>query len=569
MRIYANVFLNYYLITFITPVPPMDLTTDITILIVDDEAESLSILKRLFRKELYATYFASGTEEALRIVEKLNINIIVTELVLSGHNSTISFIDTVKRLYPDIVRIILSGTEDTGLIVEAVNTGQIFRFIPKPIVPPHFKHVITDAIDYHRILVEHKEMSLQAGKKNNYLTSINDELREVTTRLRESETRFRSMNDAAFDPIFLLNDAGRIVYANPAAESIFGYSRQEFMSMSFCAILLDASHPGSATLSSCAPINVHSQGTSLEGIKKNGEKINIEISTGSVLLKSKPHTVLIARDNTLRISEENARLQLEKVQRTLESQIEKRLLQSTLPDTLKGASLGRFMLSSGHLNGDFMEVIMYDDRHADIMLGDVMGHGVLSALVGSGLKSLYLKTVAQKKHISTEPPLLEDIVTEMHAQCINDLIELEIFATLFFLRIDLQAMEFSMIDCGHTATLHYQAAKGTSSRLKGQNLPVGMIETQEFYPVKVAVAPDDLIVIYSDGITEARTQDGSLYGEERLFELVEKYHDTPADRIIKEIRHNLAMVTGSETYDDDMSCIVIRIDSQPDSLPLP
>lgn len=544
----------------------MNLTTDINILIVDDDVESLSVLKRYFRKELFTTYTASGSEEALMIIEKININVIITELAVADENLLV-FIATLRSHYPDIVRIVLSGAEDKGLIIDAVNTGQLFRFIPKPVEPILVKNIVTDAIDYHRVLLENKALSVQVDKKNNYLTSINDELREVTARLRESETRFRSMNDAAFDPIFLLNDAGCIVYTNPAAESIFGYTRKEFLSMSFCDILLDYFQSVSATLSSCASsLDIQSMGSSLEAVKKNGEQINIEISTGSVLLKSKPHTVLIARDNTLRISEEKARLQLEKVQQTLESQIERRLLQSTLPTTLKGASLARFMVSSGHLNGDFMEVIVYDNQHADIMLGDVMGHGVLSALVGSGLKSLYLKTVAQKKHNHAEPPLLAEIVTEMHAQCINDLIELEFFATLFFLRIDLQTMEFSMIDCGHTATLHYQAAQGACSRLKGHNLPVGMIESQEFNPVKVPVAPDDLIVIYSDGITEARTLNGSLYGETRLFELVEKHHDASPDRIIREIRENLATATGTEAYDDDASCIVIRIDFRQDLL---
>ena len=539
--------------------------SDIALLFVDDEQDTLDSLSRFLRKEPYTKYFATSGKQALELLQTCNVAILLTDLRMP-EMSGMELISQVKTSHPNIVRIILSGIHDIDQIIESINTGEVFRFIPKPIEPEGFKKIIRDAIDYFQLKAEREMLFNQLETKNKELSKVNVALHIMSAELRQSETQFRTMNDSAFDPIFLLNEQGFIVYVNLAAETIFGITEREFHLKKFTDIIIpqtnacaryNASEDRANNLASLREGNVRR----IKGIKNDGSSIPLEVTTGTLILDSVLHTVVIARDISSRIEEEKSRARYEHLQQELETQIEQKLLQSTIPKTLEGASMGQFMVSSGHLNGDFAEFILYDSKHTDILIGDVMGHGILSALVGAGLKSLFLKTVAQKKHQQHKLPGLRDIVSHLHEQCIIELLDIGIYATLLFMRLDLENGEFSMIDCGHTPTIHFHADKGICTLLKGENLPVGMIEKQEYLSLSYPLKQDDILVMYSDGITESLLPDNTMFGTEQLCNLIVKHHRLQPDALIEKISTHLCEATGRRTFDDDATCIVIRIGS--------
>jgi|GEM_PF-275831 len=544
--------------------------SEIAILFVDDEQDTLGSLSRFLRKEPYIKHFATSGKEALQLLETHDIQILLTDLRMP-EMSGMELINRIKISHPDIVRVILSGIHDIDQIIESINTGEVFRFIPKPIEPQGFKKIITDAIDYYQLKTEREMLFDQLETKNKELSKANDALCIMSAELRQSEAQFRTMNDSAFDPIFLLNEQGFIVYVNLAAETIFGITERAFHLKKFTDIispqpdscsLYNACKKPFQNLASLRNGNVRQ----IEGIKKDGGTIPLEVTTGTVMLDSVHHTVIIARDISSRIEEEKSRVRYEHMQQELEAQIEQKLLQSTIPNSLDGALMGQFTVSSGHLNGDFAEFILYDNKHADIIIGDVMGHGILSALVGAGLKTLFLKTVAQQKHQRHKLPELQDIVTHVHKQCILELLEIGIYATLLFIRLDLENMEFSMIDCGHTPTIHFHADEGICTLLKGENLPVGMIEKQEYQTITFPLEQDDILVMYSDGITESLLPDNTLFGTERLSDLIAQYHKLQPAALVEKISNHVFELTGRRTFDDDATCIVIRIGSLKSSM---
>lgn len=544
--------------------------SEIAILFVDDEQDTLGSISRFLRKEPYIKHFATSGKEALQLLETHDIQILLTDLRMP-EMSGMELINRIKISHPDIVRVILSGIHDIDQIIESINTGEVFRFIPKPIEPQGFKKIITDAIDYYQLKTEREMLFDQLETKNKELSKANDALCVMSAELRQSEAQFRTMNDSAFDPIFLLNEQGFIVYVNLAAETIFGITERAFHLKKITDIispqpdscsLYNACKKPFQNLASLRNGNVRQ----IEGIKKDGGTIPLEVTTGTVMLDSVHHTVIIARDISSRIEEEKSRVRYEHMQQELEAQIEQKLLQSTIPNSLDGALMGQFTVSSGHLNGDFAEFILYDNKHADIIIGDVMGHGILSALVGAGLKTLFLKTVAQQKHQRHKLPELQDIVTNVHKQCILELLEIGIYATLLFIRLDLENMEFSMIDCGHTPSIHFHADEGVCTLLKGENLPVGMIEKQEYQTITFPLEQDDILVMYSDGITESLLPDNTLFGTERLSDLIAQYHKLQPEALVEKISNHVFELTGRRTFDDDATCIVIRIGSLKSSM---
>ncbi len=537
--------------------------SEITILFVDDESFILSSINRFLRKEPYKKLFAKNGIEALELIRQNNVSIVVSDLRMPEMNG-LELISAVKKQNPEILRLILSGSQDIDPIIESINTGEVFRFIPKPVDPPAFKEILNDAIDYYCLKNEREKLFNELSIKNEELTTANNELLVMSKKLQRSEQELRSMADAAHDAVFMLNNAGYIIYRNSAAENMFGFSREQYDKQNF----VDLISPDSASFDIQGICQISSGDIpgidekmvhQIVGISKDGSSLPLEISKGCVLINDIPHTVIIARDITSRVEAERSRVRFEVMQREFESEIEKKMLQSPVPDSLKGVSIARMMVPSGHLDGDFADFIIFDSHHADILIGDVMGHGIQAALVGAGIKSLFLKVLAQTKYPHSALPALEEIVAGVHERCINELIGLSTFATLLFVRLDLEAGLISIVDCGHPPVIHFHADRGTCSMLKGENLPIGLIEQQEYHANSYSIRENDILVLFSDGITECSRPDMTMFGDQQLLDIIEKHHTLPSQEIIEKIKEALTLFSGRDTYDDDLSCIVIRI----------
>jgi len=375
--------------------------SDLAILFVDDESDILNSLKRFLRREPYRKFFAESGLKALEILESNDISVIVSDLRMPEMNG-LELISQAKKRNPDTLRLILSGSQDFDQIINSINKGEVFRFVPKPVDPEAFKKILNDAIDYYCLKTEREELFNELSLKNSDLTNANEALHIMAGNLKRSEEKFRSMTDAAHDAVFMINQDGRIIYRNNAAETIFGFNRKEYHEQKFMNLIatefsdfniLDVCGISSDSFSGYSEDRVGQ----INGLRKNGTNVPLEISRGCVQIDSVMHTVVIARDITSRVEAEQSRLHYESMQKELESEIEKKLLQGSAPGTLQGASISRLMIPSGHLDGDFTDFIVYDDHNADILIGDVMGHGIQSALIGAGLKSLFLKVLAQKK----------------------------------------------------------------------------------------------------------------------------------------------------------------------------
>lgn len=536
---------------------------ELAILFVDDESDILHSLNRFLRREEYRKFFVDNAVEALELLAKTPVDLVVSDLRMPGMNG-LDLIKEVKRLYPGTLRMIVSGSQDIEQIIESVNKGEIFRFIPKPVEPESFKNILNDALDYYCMKLEREELFDEISLKNGQLTDANATLEKLAGDLKRSEAQFRSMNDAAQDAVFMLDGSGLVRYRNTAAEVMFGYRRGEhpaqpvseiFPETSTALELNDLVSCNSALLArSCANLVIQ-----IEGLRKDGSRLPLEISRGCVHLESGPHSVLIARDISTRIEEEKSRKQYETMQKELESQIEKKLLQSQAPITLQHIEISYLMHSSGHLDGDFTELIEYDPLRADLLIGDVMGHGIQSALVSAGLKSLFLKSIAEERKSPEALPPLERIVGRIHERCIHELIDLGMFATLLFVRLDLKNRQAAFVDCGHNPLIHLPSKTGRCRLVKGGNLPMGMIEKEEYRQAEFAVDENDLLVLYSDGITENRSPGDELFGIERFSALLEKHAALPTEAIVEKIEAALMEFCGCTNFEDDVTCIVIRI----------
>lgn len=128
-----------------------------TILFVDDEPNVLQAIQRQLRKRFTMEIAGSG-EEALRVLkERGPIAVIVADMRMPGMNG-VELLSQVKLLYPDTVRLMLTGNADQETAIEAVNNGQIFRFLTKPCPQSVFVTSLALALHQHHLLTAEKEL---------------------------------------------------------------------------------------------------------------------------------------------------------------------------------------------------------------------------------------------------------------------------------------------------------------------------------------------------------------------------------------------------------------------------
>ena len=120
-----------------------------TVLFVDDEEQILKSLKRGLLDEPYKKLFANSGKEAIEILDKEEVDVIVTDMRMPEMNG-LELLKIVKVKYPDIIRMVLSGYTQVTTLLTAINQGEIFKYITKPWkLEEEFKPAVREAVDYH------------------------------------------------------------------------------------------------------------------------------------------------------------------------------------------------------------------------------------------------------------------------------------------------------------------------------------------------------------------------------------------------------------------------------------
>ena len=263
-----------------------------------------------------------------------------------------------------------------------------------------------------------------------------------------------------------------------------------------------------------------------------------------------------------RAQEELARAREQEVE--IGFKIQQTLLLDQPPRDVPGVRVAALTIPSQRIDGDFYDFFKHRDDCLDVIVGDVMGKGIPAALLGAATKSHFLQALSRLISLSEPGTLPEpkDIVTLAHSEVARQLIELESFVTVCYARLDLEKRTVDFVDCGHTMTIHFRAKTGTCAMLQGQNLPLGVREHEIHEQIRVALDSGDVLLFYSDGLTETRNGAGELFGIERLAECVRINGRLEPEELVDRIRQAAVAFSNSETFGDDLTCVAVRIEDR-------
>jgi len=263
-----------------------------------------------------------------------------------------------------------------------------------------------------------------------------------------------------------------------------------------------------------------------------------------------------------RAQEELARAREQEVE--IGFKIQQTLLLDQPPRDVPGVRVAALTIPSQRIDGDFYDFFKHRDDCLDVIVGDVMGKGIPAALLGAANKSHFLQALSRLISLAAPGTLPEpkDIVTLAHSEVARQLIELESFVTLCYARFDLRNRWVDFVDCGHTTTIHFHANTGTCALLQGENLPLGVSEGEIYGQIRVPLHPQDVLLFYSDGLTETRNSAGELFGIERLAECVRTHGRLEPEALIERIHQTAVLFSDSETFGDDLTCVAVKIEER-------
>ena len=245
-----------------------------------------------------------------------------------------------------------------------------------------------------------------------------------------------------------------------------------------------------------------------------------------------------------------ARLQQERLERELQlaSEIQQRF-QPAAPPQLPGYELQGISFPCYEIGGDYYDFIRRADGRLVIALGDVSGKGTAAALL---MSSLHAAIHAQTGSHET----LVDTISAVN-RYLADNIPPNRFVTLFFAELDPESGSLSFLNAGHNPPLIVHAA-GTVEQLSSGGLPLGIKRDAEYREGRTHLQHGDVLVIYSDGVTEAASPSGEEFGPTRLYEVVSRNVDASAAGIRDRIESALTKFSQGTQAADDITLVIVK-----------
>ncbi|MDY7578231.1 response regulator [Herbaspirillum sp. RTI4] len=201
------------------------------LLLVDDEKNILSALNRLLRRDDYTILMANSGAEALEILSKTHVDVIVSDQRMPGM-SGVEFFRIAKKTHPDSVRIVLSGYTELESVTAAVNEGSIYKFLTKPWDDVQLSEQIAEAFRKKFFEDEIFQLTEKLSKANAGLELMNGQLDAVLQRketmIRTHEISLKIVHEILQHlpvPVIGLDETDTIVLANAAAQSLSGLTR--------------------------------------------------------------------------------------------------------------------------------------------------------------------------------------------------------------------------------------------------------------------------------------------------------------------------------------------------------
>ena len=212
-------------------------------------------------------------------------------------------------------------------------------------------------------------------------------------------------------------------------------------------------------------------------------------------------------------------------------QIQLSILPHSVPQ-LPGLDIAARYSPMTSVAGDFYDFIEIDDKHIGILIADVSGHGLPSALIASMIQ---VALAGQAPHAAEPAKVLAGLNSALAGKFTQN------FVTAAYVYIDLEKKLIRYAGAGHPPVLRFRHSEGKTTQLLENGIVLGMIPDAEYTALEIPLEPGDRHVLYTDGIPEAANPAGEQFGFDRIQQYMQTHSNVTApqfaDNFLAEIAH--------------------------------
>jgi sigma-B regulation protein RsbU (phosphoserine phosphatase) len=228
-----------------------------------------------------------------------------------------------------------------------------------------------------------------------------------------------------------------------------------------------------------------------------------------------------------------------------------RWLVPRVPPDVPGVDMAFATRPAKTVAGDYYDAFRRaEDGPLLIAVADVAGKSVPAAMLMATFQAS-LRALAGSRNS------LAELGAGLNRQACSNNMNGRRFTTAFIAELDPLTGDLSYLSAGHNPPI-LKHRDGSVERLKSENIPLGIELNQTYEVGKASLKPFDILVIYTDGVTEARDEDGAEFGEARLLSLLNSSAEERASLTLSSVMRKLDEFVGAAPQHDDITCLVVR-----------
>ena len=236
-----------------------------------------------------------------------------------------------------------------------------------------------------------------------------------------------------------------------------------------------------------------------------------------------------------------------------ELMIAHKIQNSFLPEStphLEDFQISAINIPAREVGGDFYDFIPITPEKLGIVIADVSGKSVPAALFMALSRTVVRAKAQGNPHVAE--------VIKAANRMIEEDSKTSMFVTFFYGVLDQEKRILRYVNAGHNPPLYYNEHHNDILMLKAKGIALGVIEEIELEEKELKLESSDVVVFYTDGVTEAMNPEKELYGEERLFQLIKENHKLSSAEIIEKIQASLREFCKEEPQFDDITLVILK-----------
>ncbi|MDX1707491.1 MAG: PAS domain S-box protein [Desulfobacterales bacterium] len=363
--------------------------------------------------------------------------------------------------------------------------------------------------------------------------------------VRKSEEKFRRIVETAGEGFILMDENLTIIDVNEAYCRMLGYTREEILGKT--------------------PIDLASEDFRQFMIANREEILAMEYREfeGTVVAKDGRHVPILVHGNTLKGDHGElignmafvTDMTEQKKALALAGEVQKSLLPQSKPD-VHGLDVAGRNVSCAEIGGDYFDFLWRRENPASpfsVVVGDITGHGVDSALLMTSARAFLRMRASQ-------PGSISDIVGAMNSHLTRDVLETGRFMTLFYLTVNPQKDRIDWVRAGHDPAFLYDPHKDAFQELKGAGMALGVNDDFKYIENRhEGLINGQIIAIGTDGIWEAFNKKGAMFGKKRFKNIIRQNAAAGAEDILNAVYNEIRLFTEGQKTEDDITLVIIKI----------